>query len=111
MGNCFSRKRDEAESTGTDRDTLAQGLVYAVDGNHSLVAFSNKLFYQVEDVKRWNLSIPVTPIAVTYPKTSAQVAAIVKCAAAHNVKVQPKSGGHSYGNYCLSTSVQYGLID
>ena len=109
MGNCFSSKRDKAGSTGTSTETLAQGLIYAVDGNHSLVAFSDKLLYQLEDVKCWNLSIPVTPVAVTYPKTSAQIAAIVKCAAAHNVKVQPKSGGHSYGNYCLSSSVKCGV--
>lgn len=41
--------------------------------------------------------IRVEPIAVTRPDTTEEVAAFVKCAADNDVKVQAKSGGHSYG--------------
>lgn len=63
------------------------------------VAFAGDTFYQVADVKRYNLNIPVTPAAVTFPISSHQVAAIVKCAADNGYNVQAKSGGHSYANY------------
>jgi FAD/FMN-containing dehydrogenase len=63
------------------------------------VAFKGDLFYQFTAVKPYNLDIPITPAAVTFPKTKEQVSAIVKCAAAGGYKVQARSGGHSYGNY------------
>lgn len=74
-------------------------LLNAVGGNNALLAFPNKLLYQLTDVKPYNLDIPVTPAAVTYPESADQVAAIIKCAAKSNLKVQARCGGHSYGNY------------
>jgi FAD/FMN-containing dehydrogenase len=50
-------------------------------------------------VHPYNLNFPVTPAAIAFPKTSDQIAAIVKCAAENGYKVQARSGGHSYGNY------------
>ncbi|KAI9930994.1 hypothetical protein ASPWEDRAFT_167054 [Aspergillus wentii DTO 134E9] len=89
-----------ASSTGRDC------LLSAVGGNPALVTFhggllQGGLLYQPLAVQPYNLNWPVTPIAVTFPKTSQQVAEIVKCAADNGYKVQPKSGGHSYGNYGL----------
>ncbi|KAJ5163979.1 FAD linked oxidase N-terminal [Penicillium coprophilum] len=63
-------------------------------------AFAGDLFYD-HIVNRYNLNIPVTPAAMTFPTSSQQVAAIVKCAAEHGFPVQARSGGHSYGNYGL----------
>ncbi|KAJ6485684.1 hypothetical protein C8R45DRAFT_930782 [Mycena sanguinolenta] len=63
------------------------------------VAYPQAVFYQLADVKLYNQDIPITPAAVTFPATNADVTGIVKCAAASGVKVQPRSGGHSYGNY------------
>ncbi|KAF8166625.1 hypothetical protein K438DRAFT_1921468 [Mycena galopus ATCC 62051] len=63
------------------------------------VAYPQDVFYQLADVKVYNQNIPITPAAVTFPATSADISAIVQCATASNVKVQPRSGGHSYGNY------------
>jgi FAD/FMN-containing dehydrogenase len=74
-------------------------LSNAVGGNNASLAFPNKLLYQLTDVKPYNLDIPVTPAAVTYPESADQVAAIIKCAAKSNLKVQARCGGHSYGNY------------
>lgn len=78
----------------------AQCLIHALGNNPNLVAFpDNNPFYQSEDVKPYNLNWPVQPVAVTWPTTNEQVAGVIKCAADEKVKVQAKSGGHSYGNY------------
>ena len=79
-------------------DGLEPCLSSAVNGGGS-VAFPSDPFYQISDVSPYNLNIAVTPAAVTFPASSAQVAAIVKCAADRGYHVQAKSGGHSYGNY------------
>jgi hypothetical protein len=63
------------------------------------VAFKDSPFFQLSHVKSYNLGIPVTPAAVTYPKTTAEIAAVVKCAVDNSLKVQPRCGGHSYANY------------
>jgi FAD/FMN-containing dehydrogenase len=65
------------------------------------VAFPSDPFYQLSHVKPYNLDVPKTPAAVTYPHTTSQIGRIVKCAVDHNLKVQARCGGHSYGNYCL----------
>ncbi|KAJ5710986.1 FAD linked oxidase N-terminal [Penicillium malachiteum] len=75
------------------RDALAEG---------GSVAFPDALLYQAVDVNRYNLNIPVTPAAVTFPTSSKQVASIVKCASDNGYPVQARSGGHSYGNYGMS---------
>jgi FAD/FMN-containing dehydrogenase len=77
--------------------TLETCLKAAMPSN--LVAGPSKIDYLLSDVKPFNLAIPVKPVAVTYPTTVEQVAAAIKCATKHNVKVQGKSGGHSYANY------------
>ncbi|KAK0634236.1 hypothetical protein B0T17DRAFT_480391 [Bombardia bombarda] len=55
--------------------------------------------YFKEWVRPLNLAYITTPAAVIRPKDSAEVSAVVKCAAKHGVKVQARSGGHSYANY------------
>lgn len=50
-------------------------------------------------VQRWNLDVEVRPAAVTYPETPEQIALVLQCARDFDVKVQPKGGGHSFGNY------------
>jgi hypothetical protein len=85
--------------SGTTASSIKECLLSAVGGNKNLVAFQGQLFYQALDVRPYNLNLPVTPAAVTFPETAEQVAAIVKCAADGGYKVQARSGGHSYGNY------------
>lgn len=63
------------------------------------VAFKNDPLYQLVHVKPYNLGISSVPAAVTYPRTADQVSKIVKCAVDNALKVQPRSGGHSYANY------------
>lgn len=79
---------------------LAKSIKAAVGKDKDLYAFPGNAFYQLENVKPYNLAIPIKPAAVTYPRTAAQVAAIVKCAVEAGLKVQARSGGHSYANYC-----------
>jgi hypothetical protein len=74
-------------------------LLSAVGGNHAHVAFQDQLLYQVTAVEPYNLNIPVTPAAVTYPQSTDEIAAVVKCASEYGYKVQARSGGHSFGNY------------
>ncbi|PLB54572.1 FAD/FMN-containing dehydrogenase [Aspergillus steynii IBT 23096] len=76
-------------------------LLSAVGGNRALVAFPDDPLYQATAVHPYNLNYPVTPAAVTYPETSEQVAAIVKCADKYDCKVQGRSGGHNYANFGL----------
>jgi FAD/FMN-containing dehydrogenase len=89
--------------------SIRQGLLDALKGQHRLVAFPEKLLFQFEDAKPYNLDYPIKPAAVTYPKTPEQIADIVRYASAANIKVQARSGGHSYANYggiCPAPSAQ-----
>ncbi|KAF1814622.1 FAD-binding domain-containing protein [Eremomyces bilateralis CBS 781.70] len=72
-------------------------------GQQNCVAFPTNpvLTYHLEWMKPYNLNKIPTPVAVTRPMTAEQIAGVVKCAVASKVKVQPRSGGHSYGNYGL----------
>ncbi|KAF2131477.1 Glucooligosaccharide oxidase [Dothidotthia symphoricarpi CBS 119687] len=63
------------------------------------VAFKGAPLFQITHVKPYNLDIPVSPAAVTYPDSTEQVAAVVNCAVENGLKVQPRCGGHSYANY------------
>ncbi|KAF9957730.1 hypothetical protein BGZ72_001491, partial [Mortierella alpina] len=41
------------------------------------------------------------PVAIYYPATNANVAAAIQCAAAYNISVAPRSGGHSFEAYSV----------
>jgi hypothetical protein len=49
----------------------------------------------------YNLRLKYTPAAVTLPTTPQHVSDSVVCAVAAGVKVQARSGGHSYGSFSL----------
>lgn len=83
-------------------------LESALGGNKDLVAFKGEPFYKIAHVKPYNLGLAVTPAAVTYPKDSDQIAAIVKCAVDSSLKVQPRCGGHSYANYGMHIHCSHG---
>jgi FAD/FMN-containing dehydrogenase len=52
-------------------------------------------------IEAYNLRLEYIPTAVTLPKSLQQVSDSVVCAAAVGVKVQARSGGHSYGSFSL----------
>ncbi|KAG8169114.1 hypothetical protein KVR01_001863 [Diaporthe batatas] len=86
--------------------SLKDCLTDVCAGRSDCVAFADNRLdifntYQSNWVKPYNLAVEVTPDAVIRPKSSEEVAAIVKCAADNDFKVQAKSGGHSYANFGL----------
>ncbi|KAL8687427.1 MAG: hypothetical protein Q9218_006398 [Villophora microphyllina] len=83
--------------------TIAKCLTAALGGYSTLVVFPNAANYSSNIVRPYNLDYQVRPAAVAFPQNTQQVAAVVKCAVDFGYKVQPKSGGHSYGNYGSST--------
>lgn len=82
---------------GNSGSSLQTCLNAVCNGRSGCVGYPSDPLYQISWVKPYNLDIPVTPVAVIRPNTAKDVAGIVKCAAANDVKVQAKSGGHSYG--------------
>lgn len=86
-----------AHSSGTPLTALQSCLNTACTGSVGCVAFPTEPLYQLNWVKAYNLAIDITPAAVLRPQTAEQISAIVQCAAQNNMKVQAKSGGHSYG--------------
>jgi FAD/FMN-containing dehydrogenase len=53
------------------------------------------------DVNPFNQRLPYLPAAIATPTTVEQIQAAVLCAAEVGVKVNPKSGGHSYASFGL----------
>ncbi|KAK2046192.1 FAD-binding domain-containing protein [Colletotrichum somersetense] len=67
------------------------------------------------EVSEWatpfNRARPVVPIAVVRPRNTDDVSGFVKCAAKHDIKVQAKSGGHSYAFFpCLGLGGKDGSL-
>ncbi|KAF9906990.1 hypothetical protein EC991_011385 [Linnemannia zychae] len=48
----------------------------------------------------YNLIFEFKPTAIYHPATNEDTAAAVQCAAAFNVPIAPRSGGHSFEGYC-----------
>ncbi|PVF98620.1 FAD-binding domain-containing protein [Serendipita vermifera] len=88
-------------SPSTNLTPLQTCLNGVFQSHMDAVSYPSDPFYQISAVKPYNWDIPVTPLAVTRPTSTDEVSKVVKCAAASGVKVQARSGGHSYANYCL----------
>ncbi|KAJ7089854.1 hypothetical protein B0H15DRAFT_274600 [Mycena belliarum] len=97
MGNSGSTGTLLAPSDAGSPLQVCLNNVFA--SNKGGVSYPQDFLYQYLDVKPYNTNIPVNPAAVTRPSTADDVAKIVQCAVASAVKVQARSGGHSYGNY------------
>ncbi|KAL0565429.1 hypothetical protein V5O48_016593 [Marasmius crinis-equi] len=67
----------------------------------SAISVPTDLLYHTTAVKPYNLAYDITPIAVVRPSTTEEVSKVVKCASDSGIKVQPRSGGHSYGDYSI----------
>ena len=80
--------------------SILQDSLDAVFTDASLRTFPQDHDY-FSKIKVYNLDYPIHPAAIVRPKTVEQVSAAVKCAVKAGVKVQPRSGGHSFANYCL----------
>jgi hypothetical protein len=62
-------------------------------------------------IKPFNLRLPFTPLAVAVPLTVPQVQAAVKCGVQTGLKINPKSGGHSYASHNLGGEDGHFMID
>lgn len=78
---------------------LSDCLNDVCNGRSGCVAYPDTFLYQTLWVAPYNLDIPVSPVAVTRPENADDVSEFIKCAVSNNVKVQAKSGGHSYANF------------
>ncbi|CZR66617.1 related to reticuline oxidase precursor; berberine bridge enzyme [Phialocephala subalpina] len=63
------------------------------------------------DIIPYNLRLNYTPIAVAVPSTVPQVQGAVLCAVNLGVKVNPKSGGHSYASHSLGGEDGHLVVD
>jgi FAD/FMN-containing dehydrogenase len=59
----------------------------------------------------FNLRLPFTPVAVAVPTTLGQVQESVKCGVKAGLKINPKSGGHSYAAHSLGGEDGHFMID
>ncbi|KAI1498447.1 hypothetical protein F5X99DRAFT_412091 [Biscogniauxia marginata] len=59
----------------------------------------------------YNLRLPVTPAFVVLPTSVEHVSNAITCAAQYGLKIQAKSGGHSYGSYSNGGSDGAMVID
>ncbi|KAF7357043.1 hypothetical protein MVEN_01041100 [Mycena venus] len=106
MGN--SQSLPPASQAGSPLQLCLNNVFASSSGS---VAYPQSVFYQLADVKVYNQHIPITPAAVTRPTTSDEISKIVQCAAASGVKVQPRSGGHSYANYGIGGEDNAVVVD
>ncbi|KAF9262318.1 FAD-binding domain-containing protein [Marasmius fiardii PR-910] len=79
------------------------GNTHSSPSNFEVFAVSvpGDTFFHLNVVKPYNTAYDITPVAVVRPSTTEEVANVVKCAAIYGVKVQVRSGGHSYGDYSI----------
>lgn len=68
--------------------------------SHGSVETEGEVKYAAHTIP-WNLRCRPKPLALVYPKTVDEVAAVVKLAAQHGIHIQPRSGGHSFASYSL----------
>lgn len=59
----------------------------------------------------FNLRLPYTPDVITLPTTPEEVSDSVLCAAQADVKVQAKSGGHSYASFSSGGKNGSAIVD
>ncbi|KAG0222273.1 hypothetical protein BGW42_006748, partial [Actinomortierella wolfii] len=67
------------------------------DPNSHLVTPSSSI-YDTDRVG-FNINFNYKPIAIYHPATEHDAAAAIRCAAANNVAIAPRSGGHSFEGY------------
>ena len=80
--------------------SILQDCLDAVFTDASFRTFPQDANY-FSKINPYNLDYLVYPAAIVRPTTVEEVSAAVRCAVKASVKVQPRSGGHSYANYCL----------
>ncbi|KAF8148876.1 putative glucooligosaccharide oxidase [Crassisporium funariophilum] len=80
--------------------SILQTCLNSAFSDASLRTYPQAIDYTLK-VNAYNLDYPVNPAAIVRPTSTQQVSAAVQCAVKAGVKVQARSGGHSFANYCL----------
>lgn len=88
---------------GNSPSAVEKCLTSVCGGRSGCVGFPSNPLYQITWVKPYNLdsAAAVTPVAVVRPNTAQEISGVIQCATTNNLKIQAKSGGHSYANYGL----------
>ncbi|KPM43711.1 hypothetical protein AK830_g2891 [Neonectria ditissima] len=87
---------------GHGQSTPGENCLNAICGNRTdCVSYPLDPLFHIAWARPYNLQVPVTPAAVLRPDNAQDVADAVKCANENGIKVQARSGGHSYGNFGL----------
>jgi hypothetical protein len=55
----------------------------------------------ISQAQVYNLLIPVVPIVILSPHSAEHVSIAIRAAKSFGLRVQARSGGHSYANHCL----------
>ncbi|KAK7530709.1 uncharacterized protein J3D65DRAFT_133401 [Phyllosticta citribraziliensis] len=85
-------------STSKPATSTPTGLADCLGAKNVPVSFaSSSNFAQLS--KPYNLHLPYTPAVIVIPTTVQHVSDAVVCAGQYKVKVQAKSGGHSYASF------------
>ncbi|KAL5320988.1 hypothetical protein ACEPPN_011798 [Leptodophora sp. 'Broadleaf-Isolate-01'] len=65
---------------GASQSAVAKAIASTLGNDGDLYAFPGDPLYKLRDARPYNLDIQVRPVAVAYPRTREQVAAVVRCA-------------------------------
>ncbi|KAK0631156.1 hypothetical protein B0T17DRAFT_487878 [Bombardia bombarda] len=86
---------------GNHQTALSRCIDAVGAGRSGFAAYPHTPLYEMRWVKPYNLDARVEPAAVVRPETSKDIAGIIACASTNKVKIQARSGGHSFANYGL----------
>lgn len=84
--------------TGSSPPPAPSAFSACIASKNVPVSYSTSASYS-QLAQPFNLRLAYSPAAIILPTTQQQVANAVTCAAQNNLKVQAKSGGHSYGSF------------
>ncbi|KAG0048714.1 hypothetical protein BGZ83_006378 [Gryganskiella cystojenkinii] len=89
-----------AEATATCPTDLIACLLYIKGISNSVLSTPTSEAYN-SDRLGFSLRFNYKPAAIFHPSSEDDTAAIIQCAAIHNVTITPRSGGHSYEGYSM----------
>ena len=98
FGNCGSNNPTGTSSTKPATPTATGGVLQCLNGKNVPYKMTSDSDYS-ELVEPYNLARPFKPSVVVLPQTQQNVQDAVVCAAQNGIKVQAKSGGHSYASF------------
>lgn len=93
-----SSTKPSGTTSASATPTASGGVLQCLNGKNVPYKMTSDSEYS-ELVEPYNLALPYKPSVVVLPQTQQNVQDAVVCAAQSNIKVQAKSGGHSYASF------------